>query len=266
VRQTPYSTEMVADALREHLEEARSERAKINIQEQFNPPLLDASRPDFVSADDDPLKDDLARADATQFLELPRWRLPASLLYSADIGRSDALRFNLVHVSGTGYGAMTDEVGSFVRAPPVTDTLDIKRHGVRPYMTGVNSALRDLAKGPKVWRDIMADIVMGQHLTLSGQFITVGLQVPITHGDNLEYEGLVFHIETVSHQGRIQPDGSRIFQTILQVSHGVETEERATAARANGASQRQSLFPGTSPTEVDLAGNQRNVTVDEEAR
>ena len=258
VRQTPYSSDTVRGALAEWKAEADRERERLHRSVQVEARKLNQRLAPAKKSNRNPQD-----ADATEFLEIPRWKLPGTLLYQADIGRSDAARFNMVHVSGTGYGSLTDETGNFVRAPPVMDTLDIKRNGLRPYMTGVNCVLRDLAKGPKVWRDIMSDIVMSQHLTLSGQITCVGIQAPISHGDNLEFENVVFHIESIRHQASIQPDGTRTFQTLLQVSHGIETDERQSLNQQQGQSPRQSRFAGTDESEQDLLGTSA-VTVEED--
>jgi hypothetical protein len=67
----------------------------------------------------------------TYFLELPRWIIHPALLRSFDVGRSDALRFNFVHVTGEA-GAKTglNVTGTFIRDPPIRDDLDIARSGL----------------------------------------------------------------------------------------------------------------------------------------
>jgi hypothetical protein len=252
VRQTPYTSPAVRGAISQWKGEAEAEKARLS---QLYSQPSGRVVPPLASQD----------ADATDFLELPRWKLPNTpgriIIHSADIGRSDGLRFNMVHVSGTGMGTLTDEVGSFLRAPPVVDTLDIKRHGVRPYMTGINCVLRDQARGPQVWRDVMADVVMGQHLRLSGQFVCVGIQAPIATGDNLEFDNLALHIEGVVHLGSVNENGERSFRTILQVSHGVDVEPVQEANRRRGASERESQFAGINPDD-SVAQGQTHVTTE----
>lgn len=197
--------------------------------------------------------------DVTDFLELPRWKLPSApgrnIVLDADIGRSDAIRFNMVHISGTGSGSPDDSTQSFARALPVTDNIDIKRHGVRPYLTGLNCVLKDQTRGPAVWRDIMADVVMGQHLRLNGQIVCIGIQAPIAPGDNLEFDGIVFHIESVAHVGGINTEGGRVFTTILQVTHGVDNEEKQQVSVTLGQSQREAEFPGVADGDDILPDN-----------
>jgi hypothetical protein len=147
-----------------------------------------------------------------------------SLLYSMDVGRSDSLRFNYVHIAGTGAGSGTDITGSFVRAPPNMDELDIKRNGLRPFMTSVNCCFDDARLGATAWRDVMTDVMVNQNLTLSGQFNLVGIRAPIAIGDNLEFENIVYHIESVNHTCSINPTGQRVWMTNLNVSHGILME------------------------------------------
>ena len=112
-------------------------------------------------------------------------------------------------------------------------------------MTGINCLMKDTKDVPTLWRDIMADIVMGQQLRLNGQLVCVGIQSPIAPGDNLEFDGIVFHIEGVTHSGGIADDGMRVFRTILQVTHGVDNETSQDQAQVTGgASPREAMFPG----------------------
>lgn len=190
--------------------------------------------------------------EVTSFMELPRWKLPSgngrNLIISANIGRSDATRVNMVHVSGSGIGNSPYDANDwFVLSPPVTDLADIKRHGVRTYMPTINCLLRDNSDVSTVWRDIMADVVMGQQLRLNGQFTCLGIQSPIAPGDNLEFDGLVFHIEGVTHMAGIAIDGRRVFSTVLQVTHGIDDEAGQAANSTAGQFPREAIFPGIQP-------------------
>lgn len=192
--------------------------------------------------------------DATSFLELPRWKIGREMVYRSDIGRADALRFNMVFVSIAGSGSQVDPRDAAVRAPPLTDSMDIKRHGLRAYTPNVNCFWKESNRPPKAWRDLMADIVMGQHLTLTGQITCVGITAPIAPGDNLEFEGIVYHIEAVTHTAGMDFGGNRSFQTVLALSHGVESESRSDALKSSDSEwmAREGYIPGTSEQEVDL--------------
>lgn len=168
----------------------------------------------------------------TRYLDLPRWRAHPAMVVAADLGRSDTMRFNFVHVLGVAPTPVgkNDLTGQTVRNPPLRDDLDIARNGLRNYSTTVPCAFEDVkvktggsSQGTAAsnWMDLLADILMGQHLTLTGSITMVGVQAPICIGDNVEWDGVVFHIEAVSHTGQIAPDGTKTFFTTLQVSHGM---------------------------------------------
>lgn len=178
----------------------------------------------------------------TKFLSLPRWKLTDAMVQTADLGRSDALRVNYVHIGGVpAAGTAVDEVGMFVRCPPLRDDSDISRAGMRPYQATVNCTFKDVVIGPALWRDIIADVMMTQHLTLTGSIQTYGIDLPISPGDNLEYEGGVFHIESATHSCFLDMEGRRQFISQFQVSNGVlanpedESEPFANIMFADGA-------------------------------
>lgn len=160
----------------------------------------------------------------TRFLDLPRWKVGASMVYNADIGRSDATRCNFVHVYGqdalnAANYAITDQL---VENPPARDDLDIQRSGIAPYMTTVACAVRDEVGGvPAKWISLVADRMMGSHLTLNGSLMTVGVQAPICEGDNLEWDGVVYHIEAVNHNCSIDSSGIKTWTTSFSLSNGM---------------------------------------------
>jgi hypothetical protein len=255
IRQLPYSTSGVKGVLAAHQAEFNS---WADAQDEIvNRPVYVGKvkgRHTFKASDKTPYRPTIRSAEATEFLELPRWVIPPSIIYMVDIGRSDALRFNMVHVSGTGQGVPVDENGNFVRAAPVQDNLDIKRNGLHPYMPSINCMLKDLTRGPRIWRDLMADVVMGQHLTLTGQITCRGIVEPVAPGDNVELEGVVFHVESITHTASIGNDGSRSFQTVMALSHGVEGEWGEAKNWEAGADDRTAHFAGVEYTGEDLMG------------
>jgi hypothetical protein len=200
-------------------------------------------------------------AEVTDFLELPRWKLSLEMVYDFDIGRSDGLRFNMVHVQGTGPGSPTSDVDGFIRAPPNVDILDIKRNGLLSYTPSVNCTMRDLQVGPKAWRAIMTDIAMGQHLMMNGWLQCVGIQAPVCVGDNLEFDGVIFHIESLTHICVVDDEGNRRFETLINISHGVESAERAARQDQTGPNaQRRNRFAGTNESEQDLLLGQDDIS------
>lgn len=170
--------------------------------------------------------DEKRAINLTPFLELPRWVMHPTLVYEDGLGRSNATRFNFIHVYGQSAISQKSNhlTHQLVRNPPIRDDLDIQRSGLRPYMTMVACSLEDTKLGPRRWMEIAADWLMGQHLTLNGQVSCIGIQAPITHGDNLEWDGVVYHIEGYSHDCTINSEGHRTFTTTLHLTHGMRID------------------------------------------
>lgn len=162
----------------------------------------------------------------TRFSELPRWVAHPVLIRALDVGRSDAMRCNFVHIYGeTGFknSSLTPQI---IRDPPVVDMADINRSGLRPYIATVPCSDVDVRlRRSADWMFIMSDILMGQHLTLSGQVSLLGVQAPICVGDNFEFDEHIFHIESVNHNFTINPNGIKTFSTTLSLTHGQKIEQ-----------------------------------------
>jgi hypothetical protein len=161
---------------------------------------------------------------ATQFLTLPRWRISADRLLDLSVAKDEALRTNFVQIFGQIPGisgiAQQQAQGNYQ-----LDIEDIKKHGLRPLVFTTNGdSLVGENKGifqSIEWTKLIADILIGGHMRLSGQITATGIYEPITHGDNFQLENTVFHIEGVTHAGGIDNSGDKSFYTTLILSHGV---------------------------------------------
>lgn len=168
------------------------------------------------------------KLDATAFADLPRWVIPTGLVKSFDVQRSDDQRFNYIHVTPSVMPAkntLTSDQLAIIEAPPVVDSVSIKRYGLKLYSIRVagfaNIASESSKKNTAArYTNFMADILLDGHLRLHGTMTTVGIQDPIQPGDNLQINGLVFQIEGLSHSGSIAADGVRRFETTLRLSYG----------------------------------------------
>ena len=160
----------------------------------------------------------------TRFLSLPTWGVDPVMVVAANIGRSDALRFNFVHVYGNSERPQ-DDTQQIIYSPPVRDDLDISRSGLRPFMTTVPCSYKAVAGGDAAkWMSLLSDFMMGQQLTLTGSLTSAGIQAPICIGDNLEWEENTYHIEGVNHHVEISPDGRKAFTTTISLTHGIRTK------------------------------------------
>lgn len=173
----------------------------------------------------------------TRFLSLPRWRVDPVMVKGFDVGRSNATRFNIIHVYGdpSVYAGRKLAVPArqIIRNPPVVDTIDIARSGVKAYMQMVNCALPDVVNlgvqsstgGARVFMEAIADWTFGSHLTLNGTIQTVGIQAPLAEGDNIEFEGIAYHVESVSDSCGINLAGIKVFNTTLTLTNGIPIDQ-----------------------------------------
>ena len=185
---------------------------------------------------------DTAGVDAsinyTTYDSLPRWQLPGVMVYDYDVGRSDATRVNFVHV----YPQMADISGGLritemlSENPPVKDNVDIQRSGLFTYMTTVPCTIgNQIKKVPTLWMEIIADHRIGSQYTLNGTISMIGISAPICEGDNLEFDGVVYHIEAYTHAFSVDAGtGARSFQTSLSLTNGMRQDDLGRAINDDG--------------------------------
>ena len=170
-------------------------------------------------------------ANVTRFLSLPRWQISNELVFSSDLGRDEAARTNFLQY----YAQPPTDIGKpdgFISAQIsagnyVYDVNDVMRSGLRPYV--VTTSFQEITATKdeyvaKRWAYIVGDSVIGLNLKLNGSLNCAGIVEPITVGDNLEYDGAVYHIEEVTHICNIDPNsGIKQFRTNMRLSNGVLT-------------------------------------------
>jgi hypothetical protein len=160
----------------------------------------------------------------TGMLELPRWVGAPILISSLDIGKTDALHVNFVHVFGQAVAdGGVDLTLQLMGNAPLRDEQDIKRAGLRPWMQTVACTIADTLEEPRKWMDIVTDFMVGQQYTLNGTCNMLGISAPICPGDNFEFDDTVFQIESVTHTCSVD-QSRKTFQTSLSLSHGIRAE------------------------------------------
>jgi hypothetical protein len=164
-------------------------------------------------------------SDFTAFRELPRWKVTPEVVASYDTGKSNSMRVNYVQIQVTGGLGPNSKLQDAFRAmtSPRWDSVDIGRNGLKPFIAQVNGTYEvDATLEGQKWTDMVTDRLIGSHLKLSGSIATAGFQEPIAVGDNLEYDGFVYHIEGVEHKLQVNPQsGQKSFLTNLAISNGV---------------------------------------------
>ena len=216
---------------------------------------------------------------SSPFEMLPRWKLSPDLTFSFSFSKNESLRHNLVQMytrrydqnSGT-YMAQQIADGNYV-----LDEIDINRHGVRPYIQSSDADYpsTDITTSlAKEWTNLIADWVMNVHLKESGTIQTVGIEEPISVGDNLEFDGVVYHIESITHQFQITQQGQKVFRTSFNLSYGVDTrstklgtiwtEMEYTDRHTKGQQdfRNNKILPGVSDTQ-DILGRVQGEEVTE---
>lgn len=183
----------------------------------------------------------------TRFLDLPRWVLPPVLANDVDLGRSDATRFNFVHIYGQDSNQAEGVTFSqqLVANPPARDDLDIQRSGLRPYMATVACALRGtVGDTPNTWIALVADRVVGSQYTLNGTIQSFGISAPIAEGDNLVWDGVVYQIESVFHHCVVSSDGKRSFSTTVTLTNGLRDKSNDDLGGDDTGGGDQPIYPG----------------------
>jgi len=163
----------------------------------------------------------------TKFMNLPRWKISTALITELDIGRDEAARINFVQYYGrsslTNNGSDISEETAKINYS--YDVQDVQRSGLRPYVVTTQfDEPTDKYKDYKspMWSKIVGDALIGGHLKLNGQITCIGIVDPIAVGDNLELDGVVYHIEDISHVCNIAVQtGNRAFRTTISVSSGI---------------------------------------------
>jgi hypothetical protein len=166
----------------------------------------------------------------TQYLDLPRWKILPNLIYDIEIGRSEVTRINFVQVftRSLSVNPTFNQVVQIANENFVEDKDDVTRHGRKPYIVNCNYDFPLDGREPQFaatrWANLVADWVMNGHLKLNGKIITAGIVDPICVGDNLEFDNVVYHIESISHVMILNSEGQKNFRTTLNLSMGISDD------------------------------------------
>jgi len=173
---------------------------------------------------------------SSKYMEMPRWSINPSLVYDFELGKDEAARINFVQVytrtvaaNDARNRARQAGTGNFV-----FDAEDVQRHGLKPFLATADydypeKADNKATKG-KEWAELVGDWVINGHLRESGTIVCQGIEEPISVGDNVEFNGIIYHIEAVTHNISINGmTGKKTFRTNLSVSFG--TDPRSNDSR-----------------------------------
>lgn len=167
-------------------------------------------------------------AKMTEYLRLPRWRIDPSLILGYTLGKEEVARVNFVQVIGkaremsiTSNLALQASDQSFK-----IDQGDILRNGLKPYIVSCDFDFplpkdegKQMTHSPE-WTKLVFDWLNNGHLRESGELSCVGLEEPISVGDNLQIGDIVYHIESISTSMVTAPNGVKSFRTKFSLSFG----------------------------------------------
>lgn len=191
---------------------------------------------------------------------LPRWVIKDSMINRVDTNTSESDRVNLVVVWGRSTG------NEFIRGPEYnsetakiiqfanglnyfTDSRDVARNGLRADIqeTQFDTVNTGGGTSTQLWSKMRADWLFNGHLKLRGSVSCKGIKAPICEGDNLEVRGIVYHIESLSFSCGLSPNGTKRFETIIQVSNGLLAEgldgKRAPLYNCHRTTKRSETLP-----------------------
>lgn len=189
----------------------------------------------------------------TRFLSLPRWIPSPSMVYQYDIGKTDAARINFVQCWGInnnikrGSASKSDQVA---RGNYFEDELDIMRSGLRPHIVSSQYDFFFPNQGGSrapAWSQLIADWVTNGHLKTNGTIVMAGIDEPIAVGDNLEWRGIVYHIEQISHSCSVDRSGNKSFRTTVALSNGIDARSENTFL---------TVYPGMDQTNMENMTNE----------
>lgn len=174
---------------------------------------------------------------ATEFLNLPRWRIDPDLIFDYSFGKEEVARINFVQIIGKSRGIpLTSELALQASMQGFgIDGDDVKRNGLKPYITVCdfdfplgNGKDKTEIQAPG-WNQLVFDWLNNGHLKENGTITCTGLEAPIACGDNLQIDDIVYHIEEITHTMTTDPEGMKHFETALKLSYGVDTASNELA-------------------------------------
>lgn len=184
----------------------------------------------------------------TMYNNLPRWIIPEEKVISFNISTDESKRINFVQVWGRSNSAEYLNIDldqeKFKQAQYrhknfIADETDIARHGLRADITETifDIPVNEGGGYSNMFARMRADWLLNGHLKPSGTITMMGIQEPICEGDNIEFQGIVFHIVGVSHQGSISSNGLKSFTTTLQIENGM------VASALESPEMNKALYP-----------------------
>lgn len=201
------------------------------------------------------------KAIATKFLNVPRWKIdPSVAVQSYNLGTSNATRCNFLQVYGQLYANLANPADGMrtqiAEGNFAIDNLDIFRSGLSSYSLTSNHDVTVVdnksVTNINEWKNLLSDWYINMHLKATGTIVVAGIPDAIAVGDNLEFQGMLYQIEGVTHS--YQMEGSnKTFYTMLSLSHGVQVDgSYLTDRAAKREFNTNDIYPGYTDNELHV--------------
>lgn len=234
------------------------------------------------------LSDDLKKASdiatsaklnsRTFYCNLPRWIIPPEKVISIQTTLDENRRVNFIQVWGRSnsaeyaVGPIWDQEKfkalQYRNGNYVADEADISRSGLRAdVQETIYDLILDSGKSlSDLFARMKADWSFNGHLKPYGSITLMGIQEPICEGDNLEYNGVVYHITAVNHSGSVSADGKKNFTTTLQIENGIlavslqtkNQEPRYINSLGEYRNEVNAIFNLKGKTDIQNTGSRKN--------
>lgn len=171
----------------------------------------------------------------TLYGEVPRWVIDDSIVksYSSSTNENDRINFVMVWGKSSQAEMLDPKInldnfmsqqfnkGNFYQNPG-----DVSRNGLRSMITEsyydtLHNESGIAGSQAQLWARMNADWLFNGHLKLHATLTLNGVQDPIVEGDNVEYRGILYHIESVSHSATLAASGQKTWVTTLSLSNGM---------------------------------------------
>jgi hypothetical protein len=175
-----------------------------------------------------------------QYKNLPRWVISDSLIKSINVGYGASNQINMVHILNTSFwsdligadASLAERIrGNIANAQLalgniVYDEKDIQKNGLKAFVKETNFESisfsgKEATLSSPFWTAMQADFLFNSSMKLTGKISCFGIQEPICEGDNLELDGIVYHIEAMEHIAQVFASGNKKFMTVLTLSNGI---------------------------------------------
>ena len=173
------------------------------------------------------------KLNTTLFTLLPRFVIDEDIIMGYDFSKSEALRTNTVFLTADSVlnqgSQIHQDALNVISGPWRYDINDVTKNGIRIYNSKISDDTfnfegvdPDLLKN---YNSVISDFLQNSHLKYSGNLQTIGIEKPVTVGENLQIADIIFHIENLTHVYSVSGNGLTSFMTSFGLSNGIHDDD-----------------------------------------